>query len=82
MVHLVAATIPSTTIRQYSSKQTSVSISTQFFKHGLVDGAKTAPDTATDEGIDALSVGSRGEGPPGTGSIYYFRDDDRTVDNL
>ena len=69
-------------IQQYSSKQTSVSYSTQLFKRGLVDGAKTAPDTATDEGIDAISVSSRGEGPPGTGSIYYFRNDDRTVDNL
>ena len=57
------------TIRQYSSKQTSVSISTQFFKRGLVDGAKTTPDTATDEGIDALSVGSRGEEED---MIYFY----------
>jgi hypothetical protein len=34
-----------------------------------------------DEGVDTLSVGSRGEGPSGTGGIglYYFRDDDRRL---
>jgi hypothetical protein len=69
-------------VRQFSSKQTSISFSTQFLKRGLISGAKTASGTATDEGVDTLSIGGGGEGPPATGGIYYFRDDDRPTDNL
>jgi hypothetical protein len=48
----------------------------------LIGGAKTASGTATDEDVDALSIGGGGECPPGTGGIYNYCDDDRPVDNL
>jgi hypothetical protein len=59
-------------VRQYSSKQTSFSFSTQFLKRGLISGAKAASRTATDEGVDALSIGGRGEGPPATLAAYII----------